>query len=97
MLVTEQIDALRAAIREFRQQGKRIAFVPTMGNLHNGHLTLVREAKQHADVVIVSIFVNPMQFDRAEDLVNYPRTLDEDCALLARGRRGRHLHRRPQS
>lgn len=83
MLVTEQIDALRAAIREFRQQGKRIAFVPTMGNLHNGHLTLVREAKRHADVVIVSIFVNPMQFDRAEDLVNYPRTLDEDCALLA--------------
>ncbi len=82
MLVTEQIDALRAAIREFRQQGKRIAFVPTMGNLHNGHLTLVREAKQYADVVIVSIFVNPMQFDRAEDLVNYPRTLDEDCALL---------------
>lgn len=83
MLVTEQIDALRAAIREFRQQGKRIAFVPTMGNLHHGHLTLVREAKQHADVVIVSIFVNPMQFDRAEDLVNYPRTLDEDCVLLA--------------
>jgi pantoate--beta-alanine ligase len=83
VLVTEQIDALRAAIREFRQQGKRIAFVPTMGNLHNGHLTLVREAKQYADVVIVSIFVNPMQFDRAEDLVNYPRTLDEDCALLA--------------
>ena len=82
MLVTEQIDALRAVIREHRQQGKRIAFVPTMGNLHNGHLTLVREAKTHADVVIVSIFVNPMQFDRAEDLVNYPRTLSDDCALL---------------
>ncbi|MFB0975805.1 MAG: pantoate--beta-alanine ligase, partial [Tolumonas sp.] len=82
MLVTEQIDALRAVIREHRQQGKRIAFVPTMGNLHNGHLTLVREAKSHADVVIVSIFVNPMQFDRAEDLANYPRTLSEDCALL---------------
>jgi pantoate--beta-alanine ligase len=82
VLVTEQIDALRAVIREFRQQGKRIAFVPTMGNLHSGHLTLVREAKQHADVVIVSIFVNPMQFDRAEDLVNYPRTLTDDCALL---------------
>ncbi len=82
MLVTEQIDALRAVIRDHRQQGKRIAFVPTMGNLHNGHLTLVREAKQHADVVIVSIFVNPMQFDRAEDLANYPRTLSEDCALL---------------
>jgi pantoate--beta-alanine ligase len=82
VLVTEQIDALRAVIREHRQQGKRIAFVPTMGNLHNGHLTLVREAKNHADVVIVSIFVNPMQFDRAEDLVNYPRTLSDDCALL---------------
>ncbi len=82
MLVTEQIDALRAVIREHRQQGKRIAFVPTMGNLHNGHLTLVREAKCHADVVIISIFVNPMQFDRAEDLANYPRTLSEDCALL---------------
>nr|WP_223157822.1 pantoate--beta-alanine ligase [Tolumonas osonensis] len=82
VLVTEQIDALRAVIREHRQQGKRIAFVPTMGNLHNGHLTLVREAKSHADVVIVSIFVNPMQFDRAEDLANYPRTLSEDCALL---------------
>lgn len=82
MLVTEQIDALRAVIREHRQQGKRIAFVPTMGNLHNGHLTLVREAKCHADVVIVSIFVNPMQFDRVEDLANYPRTLSEDCALL---------------
>lgn len=82
MLVTEQIDALRAVIREHRQQGKRIAFVPTMGNLHNGHLTLVREVKSHADVVIVSIFVNPMQFDRAEDLANYPRTLSEDCALL---------------
>ena len=53
-----------------------------MGNLHNGHLTLVREARQHADIVIVSIFVNPMQFDRAEDLANYPRTLSEDCALL---------------
>lgn len=82
MLVTEQIDALRAVIRDHRQQGKRIAFVPTMGNLHNGHLTLVREARQHADIVIVSIFVNPMQFDRAEDLANYPRTLSEDCASL---------------
>ena len=82
MLVTEQIDALRAVIRDHRQQGKRIAFVPTMGNLHNGHLTLVREARQHADIVIVSIFVNPMQFDRAEVLANYPRTLSEDCALL---------------
>ncbi len=82
MLVTEQIDALRAVIREHRLKGQKIAFVPTMGNLHNGHLTLVREAKKHADIVIVSIFVNPMQFDRAEDLANYPRTLQDDCSLL---------------
>lgn len=82
MLVTEQIDALRAGIREHRLKGHKIAFVPTMGNLHNGHLTLVREAKKHADIVIVSIFVNPMQFDRAEDLANYPRTLQDDCSLL---------------
>lgn len=82
MLVTEQIDALRAVIREHRLKGHKIAFVPTMGNLHNGHLTLVREAKKHADIVIVSIFVNPMQFDRAEDLANYPRTLQDDCSLL---------------
>jgi len=82
VLVTQQIDALRAVIREHKQQGKQIAFVPTMGNLHNGHLTLVREAKKQTDIVIVSIFVNPLQFDRAEDLANYPRTLEEDCALL---------------
>ncbi len=82
MLVTEQIDALRAVIREHRLKGHKIAFVPTMGNLHNGHLTLVREAKKHADIVIVSIFVNPMQFDRAEDLAHYPRTLQDDCSLL---------------
>lgn len=82
MLVTQQIDALRAVIREYKQSGKQVAFVPTMGNLHTGHLTLVREAKKHTDIVIVSIFVNPMQFDRAEDLANYPRTLQEDCSLL---------------
>ncbi|MFB0954659.1 MAG: pantoate--beta-alanine ligase [Aeromonadaceae bacterium] len=69
-------------MRHYRQAGETIAFVPTMGNLHQGHLTLVREAKQRAQRVVVSIFVNPLQFDRAEDLHNYPRTLEEDCALL---------------
>ncbi len=74
---------LRAQLKPLRQQGKRIAFVPTMGNLHDGHLTLVRRAQSVADVVVVSIFVNPMQFEKADDLANYPRTLDEDLAKLS--------------
>ena len=82
MQVVNDTQTLRAAIRHYRQAGETIAFVPTMGNLHQGHLTLVREAKQRAQRVVVSIFVNPLQFDRAEDLHNYPRTLEQDCALL---------------
>jgi pantoate--beta-alanine ligase len=82
VFVTSDIEALRARIHDERLAHKTVAFVPTMGNLHNGHLTLVRIARQHADVVIVSIFVNPLQFDRPEDLQNYPRTLDQDCQLL---------------
>lgn len=63
------------------EQGK-IAFVPTMGNLHEGHLSLVRKAQEHADVVVVSIFVNPLQFAAHEDLESYPRTLQQDTEKL---------------
>ncbi|MFK3712050.1 pantoate--beta-alanine ligase [Leclercia adecarboxylata] len=82
MLIIETLPLLRQHIRRLRQEGKRIALVPTMGNLHDGHMKLVDEAKARADVVVVSIFVNPMQFDRADDLARYPRTLQEDCEKL---------------
>lgn len=84
MLIIETLPLLRQQIRRWRQEGKRIALVPTMGNLHDGHMTLVEEAKAVADVVVVSIFVNPMQFDRPDDLSRYPRTLQEDCEKLNR-------------
>lgn len=76
------ISALREQIKQYKRDGRRVAFVPTMGNLHEGHLTLVRKAREEGNVVVVSIFVNPMQFDRADDLNNYPRTLDEDLSKL---------------
>lgn len=82
MLMIQDIAQLRALIRQWRQAGERIAFVPTMGNLHKGHLQLVDTARQHADRVIVSIFVNPMQFGANEDLDKYPRTLEQDCQGL---------------
>ncbi|HCL1905067.1 TPA: pantoate--beta-alanine ligase [Salmonella enterica subsp. enterica serovar Infantis] len=82
MLIIETLPLLRQHIRRLRQEGKRVALVPTMGNLHDGHMKLVDEAKARADVVIVTIFVNPMQFDRPDDLVRYPRTLQEDCEKL---------------
>jgi pantoate--beta-alanine ligase len=73
---------LQATLRDCRQQGQRIAFVPTMGNLHEGHLELVRRARSLADVVVVSIFVNPLQFGPGEDLDRYPRTLAADKEKL---------------
>ncbi|MCW7143084.1 pantoate--beta-alanine ligase [Escherichia coli] len=82
MLIIETLPLLRQQIRRLRMEGKRVALVPTMGNLHDGYMKLVDEAKARADVVVVSIFVNPMQFDRPEDLARYPRTLQEDCEKL---------------
>jgi pantoate--beta-alanine ligase len=82
MKILTSIDALRSQIAQWRKNGESIAFVPTMGNLHHGHLTLVDVARRHADRVIVSIFVNPMQFGKNEDLGSYPRTMEADCAGL---------------
>jgi pantoate--beta-alanine ligase len=84
MLKVSTIADLRAAIEEWRGQGLRIAFVPTMGNLHAGHLQLVETAKAHGDKVVVSIFVNPMQFSDVQggDFERYPRTLDADVEKL---------------
>jgi len=77
---------LRKVIRAYKQAGKHIAFVPTMGNLHEGHLSLIDTAKAEADIVVASIFVNPMQFGENEDLDAYPRTLEADSeGLSSRG------------
>lgn len=82
MNTVESIKDLRAQVKAWRMQGLTIAFVPTMGNLHDGHLALVEAAHQHADKVIASIFVNPMQFGLSEDIDNYPRTLAQDKESL---------------
>ena len=80
-----EIAALREQIQAWRTAGERIAFVPTMGNLHDGHLSLIKQAKLHATRVVASIFVNPTQFGPKEDFASYPRTLAADQALLAGG------------
>ena len=77
------IDEMRHVVADVRSKGQSIAFVPTMGALHEGHLTLVDEAKRVADVVVMSVFVNPLQFGPTEDFARYPRTLDEDARLAA--------------
>jgi len=83
MDIHHHINPLRQAVDGHRASGKRIAVVPTMGNLHEGHLSLVTRAREVADHVITTIFVNPMQFGQSEDLAKYPRTLAEDTEKLA--------------
>ncbi len=76
------ISEMRKLSRQFRREGARLGLVPTMGALHEGHLSLVRAARAQSDVVVVSIFVNPTQFGPDEDFVRYPRNLENDCELL---------------
>ncbi|MBF8999270.1 pantoate--beta-alanine ligase [Vibrio nitrifigilis] len=82
MQTFSDIASLREQIKQYKREGRKIAFVPTMGNLHEGHLTLMRKAHEEGDIVVASIFVNPLQFDRADDLNSYPRTLDDDLNKL---------------
>ena len=73
---------VRARVQAWRRDGKRVAFVPTMGNLHAGHISLIEAARQHGDKFIASIFVNPMQFGPNEDFAHYPRTPSQDAGML---------------
>ena len=81
MLVFAKIKSLQQEIATL-EKGNSIGFVPTMGALHQGHLSLIEKAKEENDLVVVSIFVNPTQFDKKEDLINYPKTIDADLSLL---------------
>ena len=83
MQIIQTVSDLRQALNSQSNIGQKIGFVPTMGNLHAGHIHLVQIAKQHAKCVVASIFVNPLQFSPTEDLANYPRTLEADCEKLA--------------
>jgi len=82
MITIRELPALREVIRDARAQNKTIGFVPTMGAIHEGHLTLVRRAREESGFVVVSIFVNPLQFGPGEDYQRYPRRLPEDARLL---------------
>ncbi len=82
MKLIHAVNDLREQVAKWHRDGLTVGFVPTMGNLHDGHLALVDEAFRHADRVLVSVFVNPMQFGEGEDFDNYPRTLDEDRKAL---------------
>src|SRR5690554_6565188 len=79
-----RIVTMRERIASWRRKGQRVALVPTMGNLHKGHVTLVSKAQELADKVVVSAFVNPLQFGPNEEFDNYPRTFEHDTQALTR-------------
>ena len=82
MKIADSIELLRSTVTQWREQGQSIGFVPTMGHLHAGHISLVEEAKLKCDKVVVSIYVNPLQFNEANDFAAYPKTLQEDQQKL---------------
>src|SRR5690606_11465903 len=83
MQIFKEKEALKSILRSFKKEDLSVGFVPTMGALHQGHISLVVEALKSCDKVVVSIFVNPTQFDNPSDLQKYPRTLERDLELLS--------------
>lgn len=84
MRILQRLDKLRPLIRQAKRKGRTIGFVPTLGAFHEGHLCLIRRARKETDLVVVSIFVNPLQFDRPADFRTYPRTLPQDARLASK-------------